>query len=65
MLLEQRRIAACWSTDRHLGLTGVPLVVYSSPVSIKDIEVTGRGRVAGLNLGRARRLDTSSYYAII
>jgi predicted nucleic acid-binding protein len=27
MLLEQRRIAACWSTDRHLGLTGVPLVV--------------------------------------
>ena len=27
VLMQERRIAACWSTDRHLGLTGVPLVV--------------------------------------
>jgi predicted nucleic acid-binding protein len=25
--LEERRIGSCWSTDRHLGLTGIPLVV--------------------------------------
>lgn len=28
-LMRERRIAVCWSTDRHLGLTGVPLVVRS------------------------------------
>jgi predicted nucleic acid-binding protein len=27
MLMKRRRIRSCWSTDRHLGLTGVPLVV--------------------------------------
>ncbi len=27
-LMGARRIRACWSTDRHLGLTGVPLVVH-------------------------------------
>jgi predicted nucleic acid-binding protein len=26
-ILAARRIAVCWSTDRHLGLTGVPLVI--------------------------------------
>lgn len=26
-LMRQRRIRSCWSTDRHLGLTGVPLVI--------------------------------------
>jgi predicted nucleic acid-binding protein len=26
-LMKQRRIRQCWSTDFHLGLTGVPLVV--------------------------------------
>lgn len=26
-VIEERRIASCWSTDRHLGLTGVSLVV--------------------------------------
>jgi predicted nucleic acid-binding protein len=26
-LMEERRIQVCWSTDRHLGLTGVPLVI--------------------------------------
>ena len=25
-LMSARRIKTCWSTDRHLGLTGVPLV---------------------------------------
>lgn len=27
-LMEKMRISSCWSTDRHLGLTGVPLVIY-------------------------------------
>ena len=27
LLMKERRINACWSTDRHLGLTGVPLVL--------------------------------------
>lgn len=26
-LMKHRRIRHCWSTDRHLGLTGVPLVI--------------------------------------
>jgi predicted nucleic acid-binding protein len=26
-LMEAHRIGACWSTDFHLGITGVPLVV--------------------------------------
>jgi predicted nucleic acid-binding protein len=25
-IMQQRKPAACWSTDRHLGLGGVPLV---------------------------------------
>jgi predicted nucleic acid-binding protein len=27
-LMRERRIRTCWSTDRHLGLTGVPLVIH-------------------------------------
>jgi predicted nucleic acid-binding protein len=27
VLMRERRIRSCWSTDRHLGLTGVPLVI--------------------------------------
>jgi len=27
-LMEGRRIEMCWSTDRHLGLTGVPLAIH-------------------------------------
>ena len=27
VLMAERRTAVCWSTDRHLGLTGVPLVL--------------------------------------
>ena len=26
-IMSDRRIRTCWSTDRHLGLTGVPLVI--------------------------------------
>lgn len=26
-LMRRRRIASCWSTDRHLGLTGVALAI--------------------------------------
>jgi len=26
-LMRERRIHICWSTDRHLGLTGVPLII--------------------------------------
>jgi hypothetical protein len=26
-VLEARRCSVCWSTDFHLGLTGVPLVI--------------------------------------
>jgi len=26
VIMRERRIKACWSTDHHLGLTGVPLV---------------------------------------
>jgi predicted nucleic acid-binding protein len=27
-LMDTRRSAVCWSTDFHLGLTGVPLVIH-------------------------------------
>ena len=27
VIMQQRRIAECWSTDRHLGLAGAPLVI--------------------------------------
>ncbi|MDP8983209.1 MAG: PIN domain-containing protein [Acidobacteriota bacterium] len=27
VLMNERRSATCWSTDRHLGLTGVPLAI--------------------------------------
>ncbi len=27
-LMESREIGSCWSTDFHLGLTGVPLVIH-------------------------------------
>jgi len=26
-LMQERRVTNCWSTDFHLGLTGVPLVI--------------------------------------
>lgn len=27
-VLRQRRLKVCWSTNRHLGLSGVPLVIH-------------------------------------
>ncbi|MBX7147989.1 PIN domain-containing protein [bacterium] len=27
-LMKKFKIKSCWSTDRHLNLTGVPLVIY-------------------------------------
>ena len=27
-LMTSRRVHSCWSTDRHMGLTGVPLVIH-------------------------------------
>jgi predicted nucleic acid-binding protein len=30
-LMGERRIKSCWSTDFHLGLSGVPLVIHSTP----------------------------------
>lgn len=27
LIMTERRVRVCWSTDRHLGLTGVPLVI--------------------------------------
>ena len=29
-ILRLRRLKRCWSTDFHLGLTGVPLVIHST-----------------------------------
>ena len=29
-VMAAREVAACWSTDRHLGLTGVPLAIHRS-----------------------------------
>jgi len=28
VVMKERRTQACWSTDSHLGLTGVPLVIH-------------------------------------
>jgi predicted nucleic acid-binding protein len=30
IIMKKRRIASCWSTDRHMSLTGVRLVVENS-----------------------------------
>lgn len=30
VIINERRISTCWSTDRHLGLTGVKLVISSA-----------------------------------
>lgn len=27
-LMERRAVRSCWSTDRHLGVTGIPLVIH-------------------------------------
>jgi predicted nucleic acid-binding protein len=30
LIMNERRISSCWSTDRHLGLTGAKLVISPS-----------------------------------
>lgn len=30
VLMKRYKIQSCWSTDRHLGLTGVSLIIHSS-----------------------------------
>ena len=30
VVIKERRISTCWSTDRHLGLTGAKLVIASA-----------------------------------
>jgi predicted nucleic acid-binding protein len=30
VMINEHRISTCWSTDRHLGLTGAKLVVSSA-----------------------------------
>lgn len=27
-ILEERQVTSCWSTDFHMSLTGVPLIIY-------------------------------------
>jgi len=27
-LMDQKKVESCWSTDRHLGLTGVNLIIH-------------------------------------
>ena len=29
VIINERRISTCWSTDRHLGLTGAKLVIHN------------------------------------
>jgi len=29
VIIKERRVATCWSTDRHLGLTGAKLVIQT------------------------------------
>ncbi len=30
VMIRERRISTCWSTDRHLGLTGAKLVISTA-----------------------------------
>ena len=48
-LMKARRIRSCWSTDRHLGLTGVPLVIHigRAVYDRRTKAVTTRRRVRG------------------
>jgi predicted nucleic acid-binding protein len=29
-IMEERKVTSCWSTDFHLGLTGMPLIIHQS-----------------------------------
>ncbi len=39
-VMEARKIRSCWSSDRHLGLTGVPLVIHKGR-AVHDRRVNG------------------------
>jgi predicted nucleic acid-binding protein len=45
-VMEARKIRSCWSTDRHLGLTGIPLVIHKGRAvhdrRVKQLEAAGR-----------------------
>ena len=44
-VMEARKIRSCWTTDRHLGLSGVPLVIHKGR-AVHDRRVE-RPRAAG------------------
>jgi len=39
-VMEARKIRSCWSTDRHLAITGVPLVIHKGQ-AVHDRRVAG------------------------
>jgi predicted nucleic acid-binding protein len=45
-VMDTRRIGSCWSTDRHLALTGVPLVIHKGRAvhdrRVKQLQAAGR-----------------------
>ncbi len=41
-VMEARRIRSCWSTDHHLGLTGVPLIIHMGR-AVHDRRMKGDG----------------------
>ena len=45
-VMQARKIRSCWSTDRHLGLTGVPLVIHKGRAvhdrRVKRLQATDR-----------------------
>ncbi|MCP3979173.1 MAG: type II toxin-antitoxin system VapC family toxin [bacterium] len=45
-VMQARKIRSCWSTDRHLGLTGVPLVIHKGGAvhdrRVRQLEAAGR-----------------------
>ena len=45
-VMETRKIRSCWSTDRHLALTGVPLVIHKGRAvhdrRVKQPQTAGR-----------------------
>ena len=45
-IMETRKIRSCWSTDRHMGLTGIPLVIHKGRAvhdrRVKQLQTAGR-----------------------
>jgi predicted nucleic acid-binding protein len=40
-VMESRGVASCWSTDRHLGITGVPLILQAGR-AVHDRKIVAR-----------------------